>query len=73
MVLLYTIGMGKCKALAEARGMFHGVRPCKNNALEGSDFCHIHNPNRVSKPRDEGKENYKRALFLAKLRNRGKK
>lgn len=43
------------------------TRQCKRNAVEGSEFCTQHQPNKPAKPVDEGKENYKRALYYAKM------
>lgn len=47
--------------------MFHGVRPCKNNALEGSEFCHAHQPNKPTKPRNEGKERRRNLMYAIGL------
>jgi len=59
--------MSKCIAQVVIPN-FHRTRQCKHNALEGSEYCGVHNPERASQPKVEKNTNYKNALFVAGLR-----
>jgi hypothetical protein len=48
---------------------FYRTRPCKNQALDGSNLCGTHQP-KPEPVRDEAKERYKTLMYVAGLRSR---
>lgn len=59
----------RCQKQVKKAGMNFAfrTRQCKRNAVEGSEFCAQHQPDKPAKPVDEGKENLKRAMYYAKM------
>jgi hypothetical protein len=62
--------MAQCAKHILPTGMNFHFRNCKNTAIEGSEYCRVHQSDKPTKPRDEGKERYKTAMYVAGLRRK---
>ena len=67
----------KCQAKVKSKGMnFFRERSCKNNAIKGKSYCHVHSPQstaeRMMKNADTNtkKADLKKALYYAKLKRK---
>ena len=66
----------KCQAKVKSKGMnFFRERQCKNNAIDGLTYCHIHSPQALVDRMKKGiktnkkKDALRKSLYYTKLKN----
>jgi len=65
----------RCQAKVKSKGMnFLRERQCKNKAIDGLTYCHIHSPQAMAKRINKGietkkkKDALRKSLYYAKLK-----